>query len=96
MYEVRQIINDPYAVDGPLIISTDNLAEAQAAADRAARTFRHQLAANGEGAHGSTFITVLLDWDSYKPFPSGFASRPTANAWLTRWWDVVTIDFHAT
>jgi len=96
MYEVRQIINDPYAVDGPLIISTDDLHEAEAAADRAAHMFRDQLAVNGEGSSGSTFITVLIDWDSYRPFPSGFAAAPVVNAWLTRCWDVVTIDIDAT
>ena len=95
MYEVRQIINDPYAVDGPLIIRTDNLAEAQAAADNAADTFREQLSANREGASGSMFITVLINWDSYKPFPSGFASGSVVSAWLTRSWDVLTIDMAA-
>ena len=27
MYEVRRILDNPYAVDGPLIIRTDNLAD---------------------------------------------------------------------
>ena len=95
MYEVRQIIDNPEAVDGPLIIRTEELDEAEQAVEVARNRFRQQLLSNGEGANDAVFVTVLIDWSSYKPYPPGFKAGAGRDAWLTRWWDVTTIDAEA-
>ena len=96
MYEVRQIIDNPEALDGPLIIRTEDLDEAELAIEVARKLFRKQLLDNAEGATDAVFVTVLIDWSSYKPFPPGFKAGAHRDAWLTRWWDVTTIDLGPT
>ena len=67
MYEVRRIFDNPYAVDGPLIIRTDDLAEAHQASDRAIAEWRVRKAQAGTQADGEKFVLVLLDWSSLRP-----------------------------
>jgi len=65
VYEVRHVICDPYALDGPVIVRTEDLGGGQAAIHNAARDFPDQLCVNAAGATDAVFVTVLIGWSSY-------------------------------
>ena len=93
MFEVRQIIDDPFAVDGPLIARTEDYDEANRALDQAvADWYEEQGRKPDAGQTEVTFVTVLIDWSSCRPWPATFKNGPDGPAWLTRVWDVVTIE----